>query len=120
MQFDDLSNRVIKSALKVHRELGPGFLESIYQAALLIQLREDGMSVDAQKAYPVHYLGTEVGLHRLDLVVDGAIVVELKAAAEFSDANLAQVLSYLKVTGLRIGLLLNFGRPKLKIRRIVR
>jgi len=119
LEFDALSSRVINSALRVHRELGPGFLESIYHAALLVQLRMDGLKADAQKEVHISYAGVEVGLHRLDLVVDDTVVVELKAVRGFDDAHLAQVLSYLKASGLKIGLLLNFGGPTLKVKRIV-
>ena len=119
MEFDALSSRVINSALKVHRELGPGFLESIYQAALLVQLRRDGLNVNTEKEIHISYSGVEVGLHRLDLVVDDAIVVELKAVNDFSDSHFAQVLSYLKASRLKVGLLLNFGRPTLKVKRVV-
>ena len=119
MEFDELSSRVINSAPKVHRQLGPGFLESIYHNALLIQLRADGMQADTEKEIRVNYTGVEVGLHGLDLVVDDAIVVELKAVRDFEDSRMAQVLSYLKASGLRTGLLLNFGRSTLKVKRVV-
>jgi GxxExxY protein len=119
VEFDALSSRVINSALKVHRELGPGFLESIYHAALLLQLRRDGMKADTQKDIRITYLGAEVGVHRLDLVIDDKIVVELKAVSEFADSHMAQILSYLKASGLKTGLLLNFGRTTLKVKRVV-
>jgi GxxExxY protein len=118
-QFDELSNRIIGSAIKVHKTLGPGFLESIYEAALVVQLRNDGMSVETQKEVVIEYEGIQVGLHRLDLVVEGKIIVELKAAKAFEEVNVAQLLSYLKSTGLKIGLLLNFGRPTLGIKRLL-
>ncbi len=119
MEFDKLSGRIINSAIKVHRELGPGFLESIYHAALLIQLRKNNMKADTQKEVHIRYDGEVVGEHRLDLVVDDTIVVELKATREFNGSHIAQLMSYLKATGLRTGLLLNFGRSTLKVKRIV-
>ncbi|MBN2465087.1 GxxExxY protein [candidate division WOR-3 bacterium] len=119
MEFDALSSRVINSALKVHRELGPGFLESIYHAALLVQLRRDGLKCDSEKEVRVRYAGIEVGVHRLDMVVDDQIIVELKAVREFDDCHMAQVLSYLRASGLKTGLLLNFGRSTLKVKRVV-
>jgi len=119
MEFDSLSSRVINSALKMHRELGPGFVESIYHAAPLMQLRLDGMKTDTQKEIRVSYAGAEAGLHRLDLVVDDTIVVELKAVRDFQDSHMAQVLSYLKASHLKTGLLLNFGRATLKVKRVV-
>jgi GxxExxY protein len=119
VEFDELSSRVINSALKVHKVLGPGFLESIYHAALLIQLRRDGLKADTEKEIHIRYAGVEVGLHRLDLVVDDTIVVELKATRDFDDSHMAQILSYLKASGLKVGLLLNFGRSTLKVKRAV-
>jgi len=119
MEFDELSNRIIGSAIKVHKALGPGFLESIYEAALVVQLRKDGMSVEAQKEVVIEYEGIQVGLHRLDLVVEGRVIVELKASKAFEEINVAQLLSYLKATGLKIGLLLNYGRPTLGIKRLL-
>jgi GxxExxY protein len=120
VQFEGLSKGIIGSAIQVHKTLGPGFLESIYEAALVMQLRKDGMRAESQKEIRVYYEGSEVGLHRLDLVVEGAIVVELKAAKDFDSSNYAQLLSYLKATGLKVGLLLNFGRPTLQVKRVVR
>jgi GxxExxY protein len=119
LEFDALSSRVSSSALKVHKELGPGFLESIYHSALLVQLRRDGMKADTQKEIHIKYAGVEVGLHRLDLVVDDTIVIELKATRDFNDTHMAQIISYLKASGLKVGLLLNFGRSTLKVKRAV-
>jgi GxxExxY protein len=120
MEFEELSNKIIKSAIKVHKNLGPGFLESIYQAALIIQLQKDGLKAETQKDIKIYYDGDEVGIHRLDLVVNNEIIVELKAVKDFDDSHIAQVISYLKATGLKTGLLLNFAKPTLKIKRIVR
>ena len=118
-QFEDLSKRIIGAALEVHRELGPGFLESIYEEALKIDLSEHDLSFEAQKEIKIEYLGLDVGLHRLDLVVENQIIVELKAVKELTDVHFAQLRSYLKATGLKVGLLLNFAKPKLEIRRVV-
>jgi len=118
MEFDALSGKVISSALKVHKNLGPGFLEAIYHSALLVQLRADGIKTDTQKEIHVTYADVDVGTHRLDLVVDDRIVVELKAVREFDNSHMAQVLSYLKASGQKTGLLLNFGRPTLKVKRV--
>jgi GxxExxY protein len=119
MEFDALSGTIIGSALKVHRALGPGFLEAIYHAALLVQLRLDGLKAESQKEVRVTYDGVDVGVHRLDLVVNNKVIVELKAVREFDDSHMAQILSYLKASGLKTGLLLNFGRPTLKVKRVV-
>jgi GxxExxY protein len=119
MEFDKLSNRIINSAIKVHKKLGPGFLESIYQKALIIQLQKDGLSVEVEKEIRIYYEAEEVGIHRLDIVVENEIIVELKSVKEFNDNHIAQVLSYLKATGLNLGLLLNFAKSTLEIKRII-
>jgi GxxExxY protein len=118
-QFEDLSRRIIGAALEVHRELGPGFLESIYEEALKVDLSEHDLSFEAQKEIKIEYLGVDVGLHRLDLVVENEIILELEAVKELTDVHFAQLRSYLKTTGLKVGLLLNFSKPTLEIRRVV-
>ncbi|MCG2675621.1 GxxExxY protein [bacterium] len=119
IEFEELSSKIIKAAIEVHKKLGPGFLESIYQQALLIQLKKDGLKVETQKEVKIHYNGQEVGTHRLDLVVNKTIIIELKAVKEFDGSHIAQVISYLKATGLKIGLLLNFAKATLEIKRVV-
>jgi GxxExxY protein len=110
---------VIGAAVEVHKELGPGFLESIYEQALKVELSESGLIFDSQKEIKVEYSGVEVGAHRLDLVVEEEIIVELKAVKELSDIHFAQLRSYLKATGMKVGLLLNFSKPTLEVRRVV-
>jgi GxxExxY protein len=117
--FDDLSGRVIEAAIAVHRELGPGFLESIYESAMKTALRHRGLVYEAQKEVTIVFEGEEVGVHRLDLVVAGQIVVELKAIKALEDVHFAQVKSYLKATRLHVGLLLNFNAPTLVVKRVV-
>ena len=117
--FEELSKKIIGAAIEVHRELGPGFLESIYEEALKVEFMEHGIHNDAQKEIQIKYIGVEVGLHRLDLLVEKQIVVELKAVKELADIHFAQIRSYLKATGLKIGLLINFAKPILEIKRIV-
>jgi GxxExxY protein len=118
-EFDDLSGRVIEAAMAVHRELGPGFLESIYESALRTALRHRGLAYGCQKEVTVVFEGEEAGVHRLDLVVEGEIVVELKAVRSLEGIHFAQVKSYLKATGLHVGLLLNFNAPTLVVKRVV-
>jgi len=117
--FDELSGRVISAAIAVHRELGPGFLESIYESALKTALRHRGITYEAQKDVTVVFEGEEVGVHRLDLLVENEIVVELKAVKALEEVHFAQVKSYLKATGLHVGLLLNFNAPTLIVKRVV-
>jgi len=103
----------------VHKKLGPGFLESIYQEALPLELVKDDLRVEAQKEIKIFYDDNEVGLHRLDLVVEAEVIVELKTVKEFDDVHLAQLRSYLKASGLKVGVLLNFAKATLKIKRVV-
>ncbi|MGA7877218.1 MAG: GxxExxY protein [Desulfoferrobacter sp.] len=118
-EFEDLSKKVIGCAIEVHKALGPGFLENIYEQAFKIELNRSDIEFEAQKGVEIEYLGHQVGSHRLDLVVENSIVVELKAAKELVDIHFAQLRSYLKATGLKVGLLFNFAKPVLEIKRIV-
>jgi len=118
-QFENLSKKIIGAAIEVHRELGPGFLENIYEEALKVDLNEHRLKYECQKEVKIEYLGVVVGTHRLDLVVENKIIVELKALSDLADIHFAQLRSYLKATGLKVGLLLNFGKPTLEIRRVV-
>ena len=117
--FEALSGRIIEAAIAVHTELGPGFLESVYEQALRVALAHGEIPYESQKEVPVFFEGEEVGRHRLDLLVDGEIVVEIKAVKALEDVYFAQVKSYLKATRLRVGLLLNFNAPTLVVKRIV-
>jgi len=114
-----LSKQVIGAAVAVHKELGPGFLESIYEEALKVQLSRNGCHFDSQKEIKIEYQGVLVGVHRLDLLVENEIIVEMKAVKELSDIHFAQLRSYLRATGMRVGLLLNFSKPTLEVKRIV-
>lgn len=118
-QFEALSAKIIGLAIEVHRELGPGFLESIYEEALKVEFSEHGLCFESQKEIKIEYLGVEIGVHRLDLIVENQIILELKAVKELSDIHFAQLRSYLKATGLQVGLLLNFAKPALEIKRVV-
>ena len=117
--FEKLSELIIGAAIKVHKELGPGFLESIYEEALKIELTESNIGFESQNEIKIEYHGKNVGTHRLDLVIEEKIVVELKAVKELTDSHFAQLISYLKATNLKVGLLLNFSKPTIEIKRIV-
>ena len=118
-EFEEISGKIIAAAIDVHKELGPGFLESIYESALKVSLRQRGIPYETQKEITVCFAGEEVGLHRLDLVVDEQIVVELKAVKALEDVHFSQLRSYLKATRLRIGLLMNFHCPTLVVKRVI-
>ena len=111
----------IGCAIRVHRELGPGFLESIYRQAMCLELQAAGMSYESERPVCVKYRGVEIRGQRVDLIVEGAIVVELKSVVRLDEVHLAQVMSYLRTTGLRGGLLINFRVPVLRrgLRRVV-
>ena len=117
--FDQLSSKVIAAGLEVHRQLGPGFLESVYDQALRVELAKRGIPFESQKEIRVVYGGQVVGIHVLDLLVADTLVLELKAVNRFEDIHLAQLRSYLKATGKKIGLLMNFNSAKLDVKRIV-
>jgi GxxExxY protein len=111
---------VIEAAITVHTELGPGFLESIYESALKTALRHRGMEYEVQKQVTVYFEGEEAGVQRLDLVVENELIVELKAVSSLEAIHFAQVRSHLSATGLHVGLLLNFNAPQLVVKRVVR
>ncbi len=120
-ELDDLAGVVVDAALEVHRHLGPAFLESVYEIALCHELSLRGVPFDRQVVVPVLYKDWLVGEGRADLVVGNRLVVELKAVPSLGPIHLAQILSYLKATGLTLGLLLNFGERRLRTgcRRVV-
>ena len=121
-EYDKLTESIIGSAIAVHRELGPGLLESAYEACLAFELRERGHEVRRQVALPVRYRDVKLDCgYRMDLVVDGIVVVELKTVDSLSPLHKAQLLSYLKLSGLQIGLLMNFHVSVLRdgIKRLV-
>jgi GxxExxY protein len=118
---EQIAHRVIGAAIEVHRILGPGFLESIYERAMDHELKTSGLLVERQKEILVPYKDIEIPGQRLDLLVGGRLIVELKAVESIAPIHEAQLISYLKATRLRLGLLINFRVPVLKdgIRRIV-
>jgi len=114
----DLSGKVIEAAIAVHTALGPGFLESVYETALAVELTARGVPFERQKTIKVFHRGVEVGEHRLDLLVDGVLLVELKAVAAIEDVFFAVGRSQMKAAGIRDGLILNFAAMPLAIKRI--
>ena len=121
-QLNRITESVIGAAIAVHRELGPGLLESAYEACLAFELVERGSTVERQKALPVKYRGVKVDCcYRIDLLVEGKVIIELKAVERLEPIHEAQLLSYLKLSGCKVGLLINFNVKVLKngIRRLV-
>ena len=120
-EVNKLARAVVDAAIEVHRCLGPGFFESVYEEALCVELVARGIPFARQPIVTIHYKGQEIGEGRLDLLVGGCLVVELKAIEALAPIHSAQVISYLKATGHHLGLLINFNVPLLKdgIRRII-
>ena len=107
--------RIVEPARTVHHELGPGFIESIYARALVAELKTRGLQVKREMLITIRYASIVVGKHRLDLVVDGTVIVELKANRGIVKVHLAQMNSYLHATGYPFGVILNFGTPELEV-----
>ena len=115
---DPLTERIIGVAIAVHRELGPGYLESMYEEAMAVALREAAIEFKRQYPVPVLFRGRAIGEHRLDFLVEGGVVLELKAAKALEDIHIATVRSYLRATGCPRGLLMNFAAVTLQVKRI--
>jgi GxxExxY protein len=116
----ELTERVIGAAIRVHRELGPGFLESIYEEALAIEHAHLGIGFQRRKPVPIFYRGHAVGEHRVDLLIENAAVVVLKAIVAFENTHFAVLRSYLKALGLSDALLLNFAGTKVAVKGVGR
>jgi GxxExxY protein len=117
--LEALAEKVIGAAYEVSNVLGAGFLEKIYERALIKELGLRGLPVKAQPPFPVAYKGKHIGTYAADLVIDDRLLVEVKCVEHFSNEHLAQCINYLKASGLHLALLINFRRPKVEWRRIV-
>ena len=116
---ETLSQRVIRCAFEVSNTLGAGFLEKVYENALCVEFAKNDIGFQVQKPIVVIYKGFKVGEYVVDIIVEDKLLLELKAVSVLGGSHDAQVLNYLKATNLSVGLLLNFGRPKLEIKRLV-
>lgn len=105
----NLTEKIIKCFYKVYDELGYGFLENVYENALIVELQDIGLKTESQKELEVFYKGISVGKYRTDIIVEDKVIVELKAVAQLSKAHEVQLVNYLKTTGIEVGLLVNFG-----------
>jgi GxxExxY protein len=114
-----LTERIIGCAFAVGNALGVGFVEKVYENALVHELRKAGLNVAQQRGISVYYDGVIVGEYTADLLVEGEVLVEIKAVKKLDDVHNAQCLNYLKATGLHLCLLLNFGNPRIEVKRIV-
>ena len=115
-----LTKQIIAAAIEVHRQLGPGFLESIYERAFSRELHKNQIAHEIQVPVRILYDDEPIGMHRLDLIVDQKVVVDLKAVKQLEDVHLATCLSYLNASGLYVGLIINFADARTRIRRVFR
>ncbi|MCO5945530.1 GxxExxY protein [Mucilaginibacter flavidus] len=118
MQYEDITHKIIGCAMKVHRILGTGFLEAIYQKALAIEMRNQDLLFRSEMEMTIFYEGIEIGKRRVDFFVEQKIMVELKAVPNLNDLHLAQAINYLEAYNLPIGLLINFGSKSLEYKRV--
>jgi GxxExxY protein len=119
METDQITQVIIGCAMRVSNSLGVGFKEKVYEKALVIELKKAGLTVEQQKRFSVTYEGIAVGDFIADMLVNNCVMVELKAMQAIDQFHQAQLLNYLKATGIRVGLVLNFGTPRLGIKRMV-
>ncbi|MEM9353227.1 MAG: GxxExxY protein [Planctomycetota bacterium] len=118
MTTDQITERIIQAVIRVHRTLGPGFLERVYHNALVIELTKQGLIVESEKEITVYYEAEPVGAHRLDLLVEEAVIVELKTVEKLAGVHYSQLRSYLRAAQLDIGLLVNLAAEKADYRRV--
>jgi GxxExxY protein len=119
LKESDLTETVIGSAFEISRVLGAGFLEKVYERALIREFALRGLSAKAQVSFPVCYKGQYVGEYSADLVVEARLIVELKCVERFANEHLAQCINYLKASGLQMALLINFQRPRVEWKRVI-
>ncbi|MDB5087054.1 MAG: GxxExxY protein [Mucilaginibacter sp.] len=119
LKHDDITHRIIGCAMRVHTQLGNGFVESVYQKSLEIEMALEGLSFVREKVMSIYYREIEVGRRRVDFFVENLIMVELKALIEMDDVHLAQALNYLEAYNIEVGLLLNFGSKSLTFKRLL-
>ncbi len=119
MEHEDLTGKIIGAAIAVHRELGPGYLEAIYEEALCVELEAAGLRFERQVPVKISYRSRPVGEHRLDLLVEDTVVVELKAVLAMQDIFYATLRSYLRATGKPVGIILNFAAVTLQTKRVL-
>lgn len=117
--YKDLSYKIMEACFEVHNNLGPGFSEKIYEEAMTRELKEKGIFYERQKLIDIYYKDEKIGEYRLDLFVENKVILELKAVSELNSIFESQIYSYLKATGMKLGILINFGNRKVDFRRIV-
>ena len=118
MLYQELTGQILKASFTVINELGAGFLESVYEKALLTTLRKQGLEAEAQVPVDVIFQGENVGKFYADILVEGKVIIEVKTVSRLAPEHQAQVINYLNATGIKVGMLINFGNPKLEYRRL--
>ena len=118
-QFSDLTDKIIGIGINIHKELGPGFVEKIYQRALYLELKNSKLRFTRERKLIIYYKKVNLGYETVDFEIEGKVLIEIKAVSEINDIHRAQLLSYLKSSGCKVGLILNFARPTLEIKRII-
>jgi len=119
-KHSDITAKIIGAAMEVHKTLGNGFQEVIYQRALAIELAENNLAFSREHEMPVEYKGTQIGTRRVDFFVEDKVMVEIKAVIKLEDVHLAQAINYLEAYKLEIGLLINFGAKSLEFKRLMK
>lgn len=117
--YKELSYKIIGAVYEVHKQLGPGFTEDIYEEALIRELKTRGIKYERQRIIKVKYKGNIVGEYKLDLIIENKVILELKAVSELNEIFRSQLISYLKASGLKLGILINFGTKAVEYERIV-
>jgi GxxExxY protein len=118
--LSELTGKIIGCAMEVHRHLGSGFQEVIYQRALSLELGMQDIAYEREKVLPLFYKGNDIGTRRVDFFVEGQVMVEIKAVKELEDVHLAQAINYLEAYNMKIGLLINFGSRSLTFKRVMK
>lgn len=118
-KYQELTGKIISCAFEVQNNLGCGFLEKVYQRALIYEFQTNGLKVEIEKPIKIFYKGKNIGTYMADLIVEGKVIVEFKTAEFLTKVHTAQILNYLKAFGYEVGLILNFARPKLEYKRMV-
>jgi GxxExxY protein len=119
-KYSDITGKIIGCAMEVHRYLGNGFQEVIYQRALSLEMQQQDLSFSREHEMHIHYKGVEIGTRRVDFFVEEKVMVEIKAVIQLEDVHLAQAINYLEAYGLEIGLLINFGSRSLQFKRVMK
>lgn len=118
-QLDNLAKKIIGIAIEIHKNLGSGFAEKIYVKALIHDLKEKDIQHSTERIFPVRYKDLLLGNQRIDLLIENELIIEIKVVPKIQRIHLAQLLSYLKISNKKLGLVLNFGTPQLEIKRVV-